>query len=190
MLTTADFKKGLHILIDRDPYQIMEYSVHTPSARGSATLVRAKVRNIRTDQVFDRTFKSGERFPAPDLDRRNVQFLYADGDELHFMDMESYDQFQLDREEMGSAAQWLVDGLTLTSMVFNGQVIGVELPQFVEMEVTRADPGTRGDTAAGRVLKEAQVASGATVRVPLYLESGEKILVDTRTGEFVKRVKS
>jgi len=189
LLTTADFKKGLQILLDGDPYQVMDYTVQTPSARGSATLVRAKVRNIRTDQVFDKTFKSGERFEVPDLERRDVQFLYAEQEMLHFMDLASYDQFQLTREALGDAARWLMDGVTLRSNVFNGAVLGVELPQFLEMEVTEVDPATRGDTAAGKVLKDARVQSGATVRVPLYLSAGEKILVDTRTGEFVKRVK-
>jgi len=189
LLTTADFKKGLQILLDGDPYRVMDYTVQTPSARGSATLVRAKVRNIRTDQVFDKTFKSGERFEEPDLERRDVQFLYAEQEMLHFMDLASYDQFQLTREALGDATRWLMDGVTLRSNVFNGAVIGVELPQFLEMEVTEVDPATRGDTAAGKVLKNARVQSGATVRVPLYLSAGEKILVDTRTGEFVKRVK-
>lgn len=189
MLTTADFKKGLHILLDGDPYQVLDYSVQTPSARGSATLVRTKVRNVRTGQVFDRTFKSGERFEEPDLEVRDVQFLYAEEDVLHFMDLESYDQFSLDREGLGEAARWPLDGLALRSNVFNGKVLGVELPQFLEVEVVEVAPGSRGDTASGKVLKEARTASGATVRVPLYLSAGERILVDTRSGEFIKRVK-
>lgn len=189
MLTTADFKKGLHILLDGDPYQVMDYSVQTPSARGSATLVRTKVRNVRTGQVFDRTFKSGERFEEPDLEKRQVQFLYSEGDDLHFMDMDSYEQFSLHRDEASDTARWLVDGQMLQSNVFNGRVLGVELPAQIEMEVTQVDPATRGDTASGKVLKEARVASGATVRVPLYLEAGERILIDTRTGEFLRRVK-
>ena len=119
MLTTADFKKGLQILLDGDPYQVMDYTVQTPSARGSATLVRAKVRNIRTDQLFDKTFKSGERFEEPDLERRDVQFLYAEQEMLHFMDLASYDQFQLTREALGDAVRWLMDGVTLRSNVFN-----------------------------------------------------------------------
>jgi len=188
MLTTADFKKGLHILIDGDPYQVLDYSVQTPSARGSATLVRTKVRNIRTDQVFDRAFKSGERFEEPDLEKRDVQFLYAEEEMLHFMDMASYDQFQMTRESVGEAGRWLADGQALRSMTFNGAVIGLELPPFLEMKVVETDAAVRGDTATGKVLKEARVTSGATVKVPSYLEAGEKILVDTRTGEFVKRV--
>jgi elongation factor P len=190
MLTTADFKRGLHVLIDGDPYEILDYSVQTPSARGSATLVRTKVRNVRTDQVLDKTFKSGERFEEPDLEKRQVQFLYADGDALHFMDLASYEQFSLPRGSVGDAARWLIDGLALHSNVFNGRVIGVALPPHVELEVVEVDPGMRGDTASGKVLKEARVATGARVKVPLYLEAGERILVDTRTGEFLKRVRA
>lgn len=188
MLTTADFKKGLNILLDGDPYQVMDYSVQTPSARGSATLVKAKVRNVRTDQVFDRTFKAGEKFEEPDLEKREVQFLYADGDAMNFMDLASYDQFHLTRDAVGEIGRWLVDGQALKSILFNGQVIGLELPPFLEMEVVSVDASARGDTATGKVLKDAQVASGATLKVPSYLDAGERILVDTRTGEFVKRV--
>jgi elongation factor P len=187
MLSTADFKKGLRILVEGEPFQIMEYNVQTPSARGSATLVKAKVRNLLSGAVFDRTFKAGERFDPPDLLRRPVQFLYRDGDDFHFMDTESYDQFHLGTEKIGDGARWLTDGLALHSTVFNGQVVNVELPRFMEVEVLETEPAVRGNTASGKVLKEAKVAAGATIKVPLYLEAGERIEVDIEERRFVRR---
>jgi elongation factor P len=187
VLTTADFKKGLRILIDAEPYLVMEYTVQSPSARGAATLVRAKVRNLLTGAVFDRTFKSGDKFDEPDLARRAVQFLYRDGDDLHFMDTESYEQFQLPGEQLGESAGWLVDGLNLHSIVFNGRIVNVELPRFIEVEVVDTEPALRGATASGKSFKDATVASGAVIKVPVYLEPGERIEVDIEERRFVRR---
>jgi elongation factor P len=190
MLTTGDFKKGLRILIEREPYEVMDYTVQSPTARGSSTLVRTKVRNILTGSVFDKTFKSGEKFEEPDLVMRPVQFLYRDGSDFHFMDLESYEQFQLSEEHVGEQGQWLTDGASLRSVLFNGSVSGIELPQFMEFEIDSTEPAVRGDTASGRVLKDAVLPTGAVVKVPLYMEAGERILVSTQTGEFVKRISS
>jgi len=190
MLTTGDFKKGLRILIERAPFEVMEYTVQSPSARGSATLYKTKVRNILTGSVFDRTFKSGDKFDEPDLQMRPIQFLYRDGSDFHFMDNESYEQFHLGTEKVGEMGQWLTDGATLRSVIFNGGVAGIELPQFMEFEIVNTEPAVRGDTASGRVMKDASLATGAVVKVPLYMERGERILVATETGEFVKRVSS
>ncbi len=188
MISTADFKKGLTILVEGKPYLIMDYAVQTPSARGAATLVRVKGRNVITGQVLEMTFKSGEKFNEPDLEKRKINFLYTEGDAFHFMDEESYEQFQLDREALGDAARWLIEGITLRSVVFEGKVMGIELPQFVEMEVTETGPGGRSDMASGKVTKSARLANGTEIRVPAYLEPGERVMVDTTTGEFVKRV--
>ena len=188
MLTTGDFKKGLRILIDRAPFEVMDYTVQTPSARGSATLVKARVRNILTGAVFDRTFKSGEKFDEPDLELRPIQFLYRDGTDFHFVDNESYEQFHLREEHVGVQARWLTDGSTLRSVIFNASVAGIELPQFMEFKILETEPAVRGDTASGRVMKDAKLATGAVVKVPLYMEAGERILVATETGDFVKRV--
>ena len=188
MISTADFKKGIRILVDADPYEVMDYTVSTPTARGSATLVRAKIRHLLTGAVFDRTYKAGEKFAEPDLQLRPVQFLYRDGADHHFMDAESYEQFQLSGEQLGDQARWLVDGATVRSLIFNGNVSGIELPQFMEFTIVETESAVRGDTASGRVMKEAKIATGAIVKVPLYMESGERILVATATGEFVKRV--
>ena len=188
MLTTADFRKGLAILVEGQPYLIMEYSVQTPSARGSATLVRIKGRNVITGQVLDMTFKSGEKFEEPDLERRKITFLYGDGDEFHFMDEQSFEQFHLDRETLQETARWLREGITLRSVVFQGAVVGIELPQFVEMKVLETGPGGRSDMASGKVTKPATLENGTQIRVPVYLQADETVMVDTTTGEFVKRV--
>ncbi len=188
MYSTADFKKGLAILVEGRPYLILEYSVQTPSARGAATLVRVKARHVLTGQVFDLTFKAGEKFAEPDLERRKTSFLYSSGGEYHFMDEESYEQFHLDRETLGDAAQWLTEGVSLRSIVFEGRVAGVELPQFVEIQVTETGPGGRSDMASGKATKSATLSNGTQIRVPVYLDAGEKVVVDTTTGEFVKRV--
>src|SRR5437867_2050150 len=124
MLTTGDFKKGLRIQIDRAPFELIDYTVQTPSARGSATLVKAKLRNILTGAVFDRTFKSGEKFDEPDLQLRPIQFLYRDGTDFHFMDTESFEQFHLDEDRVGEQSRWLADDSHLRSVIFNGSVAG------------------------------------------------------------------
>jgi len=188
MLTTADFKKGLASLVEEQPYIIMEHSVQTPSARGSATLVRIKGRNVITGQVLDMTFKAGEKFEEPDLERRKITVLYGDGDEFHFMDEQSFEQFHLDRGALGEAVRWLREGVTLRSVVFQGRVAGVELPQFVELKVTETGPGGRSDMASGKVTKAATLENGTQIRVPVYLDAGETVMVDTTSGEFVRRV--
>ena len=188
MISTADFKRGMRILVDGGPYVIMDYTVQTPSARGAATLVRTKIRNVLTRAVFDRTFKAGDRFEEPDIEIRPVQFLYRDGDDFHFMDQASYEQFHLPADALGDGPRYLAEGSVVRSLSFNGVIAGIELPQFMEFDVTETEPAVRGDTASGKVLKEAKVATGAMVKVPLYIETGERILVATETGEFVKRV--
>lgn len=187
MLSTADFKKGLRILVDGEPYTIMDYTVQTPSARGAATLVRTKIRNIVSGAVFDRTFKAGEKFEEPDVQYRQVQFLYNDGESCNFMDTGSYEQFSLTSEQMGDGAAWLTEGLEMRAVAYNGAVVNVELPAFVEAQVEMAGAGARGDTASGKNLKDAVLTNGVTVKVPLFVESGDRIIVDTRTGEFSRR---
>jgi len=189
LITTADFKKGLRLLIDGEPYTLMDYTVQSPSARGSATLVKAKVRNFLSGAVFDRTFKSGEKFEEPDIEIRTVQFLYSSGGDYTFMDNVSYDQFTLTREALGDAALYLVEGSTLRSIAFNGRVVGVDLPQFVEIAVASVEPAARTDTQSGSATKMGTLVSGATIRVPLYLKEGEVVEVDTTTGRFVRRVR-
>ncbi len=190
MFSTADFKKGLRLLIDGEPCLLTDYTVQTPTARGSATLVKAKVRNILTGAVLDRTFKAGEKFEEPDLQMRPIQFLYRDASEFHFMDTESYEQFQLSEDQVGDAARWLTEGAGLMSLIFNGRVAGIQMPPFMEFDIVETEPAVRGDTASGRIMKECRIGTGAVVKVPLYMESGERILVSIETGDFVRRVSS
>ncbi|RMF70621.1 MAG: elongation factor P [Acidobacteria bacterium] len=190
MPTTADFRKHLRILIDGQPFVVVEHTVQSPTARGSATLVRARVRNLLTGQLLDRTFKAGETFEEPDLTWRPSQFLYRDGDDLHFMDEESFEQFSLPAEQIADIVPWLTEGTVVRALHFEGRVATVELPQTLEVEVLETEPAVRGNTAAGKVMKRAVVAAGAEIQVPLYLEAGERIEVDPRDGRFIRRASS
>ena len=189
MVSTSDFKRGLRVLIDGEPFQIEEHTVQTPSARGAATLVKVRLRNIVTSQISDRTFKAGERFEEPDVAIRPVQFLYRDADGSHFMDQQTYDQFMLGDDVLGETGPWLNDQLELTGTFFNGNAVGVMLPTFVEAEIDMVGGGSKGDTASGKNLKDATLTNGKSLKVPLFIESGERVLVDTRTWEFARRAK-
>lgn len=189
MISTSDFKRGAQILVDGQPYTVLEYSVQSPSARGAATLYRTKIRHILTSQVLEKVFKAGDKFDEPDVEQRDAQYLYEGGGEYNFLDQESFEQFAFPAEALGDAVGFLAENTIVKSTIYNGEVVSVELPQFVEVDVVEVESASRGDTAAGKVMKDAKIATGATVRVPLYLDSGERILVDTTTGEFVKRVR-
>ena len=189
MLATGDFKRGLRILIDGDPYVILDVHVQSPSARGASSLTKVKVRNIKTGQVFDRTFRGGDRVEQPDLELRPVQFLYRDADGFHFMDSQSYEQVALTGEEVGDAAGYLTEGLQgIRSAVFNGRVISIDLPMTVVLRVTATDPSMKGATAQAQT-KPATLETGLVIQVPSYLEAGELVQVDTREGRFVSRAK-
>jgi len=189
MISTSDFKRGAQILVDGQPFTILDYTVQSPSARGAATLYRTKVRHILTAQVLEKTFKSGDKFDEPDVEQREAQYLYEAAGDFNFLDQESFEQFTIPKESLGDAAGFLAENTIVKSVVYNGEVVSVELPQFVEVDVVEVESAARGDTAAGKVMKEARVSTGGSVRVPLYLDAGERILVDTTTGEFVKRVR-
>src|SRR6185436_5374050 len=147
MLSTGDFKRGLRILIEGDPYVILDVFVQTPSARGASSLTTVKVRNLRTKQVFDRTFRGGDRVDEPNLELRPVQFLYRDDDGFHFMDTQSYDQFQLSADELGATAGYMKDGLEgIRSVVFNERVLSIDLPNTVALRVTDTAPAMKGAT--------------------------------------------
>jgi elongation factor P len=187
MITTTDFKRGARLMVDGEPYQLDDYTTQSPSARGAATLVRCKLRHVVSGTLLERTFKAGEKFEEPDVAFRQVQFLYGDGDSSHFMDLGSYEQFALRNEAIDDMVPWLTDGLPLNAVYWNGAVAGINLPQYVEAEVGMVGAGARGDTASGKNLKEAVLTNGITIRVPLFVESGERVIVDPRTLEFVRR---
>jgi elongation factor P len=190
MISTGDFKRGLRILVEGDPYVILEVHVQSPSARGASSLSKLKVRNLRTGQVFDKTFRGGDKVEEPDLELRPVQFLYKDDDGFHFMDAQSYDQFTLSGEDLGDSSGYLKDGLDgIRSVVFNGKVISVDLPQTVVLRVTDTAPAMKGATAQAQT-KPATLETGLVIQVPSYLESDELVLVDTREGRFMSRAKA
>ncbi|HHN73682.1 MAG TPA: elongation factor P [Acidobacteria bacterium] len=187
MPTTADFKKGTRLLIDGEPWAVVEHTLQTPSARGSATLVRARLRHLLSGQLLERTFKAGTVFDSPDLTYRSAQFLYADSQDLHFMDEESYEQFALPVAGQADVAPWLEEGMTVRAIHFQGNVAAVELPRTLEVEVLDTEPAVRGNTAAGKVMKKAIVAGGVEIQVPLYLETGERIEVDPLEKRYIRR---
>jgi elongation factor P len=185
MISTGELRKGVVIEIDGDLWQVLDYH-HIKMGRGSAQ-VRMKVRNIKRGQTVERTFQAGEKWPRAFLDKRQVQFLYSDGDEYHFMDSESYEQFSMTAEKLGDATQYMKDGMSLERTTHEGETIGVELPITVDLAVAQTDPGFAGDTQSG-ARKPATTETGLVVQVPLFVNEGDTIRVDTRSGEYLTRV--
>ncbi len=186
MYSTADFKKGLKIEIDGAPYTIVEF-LHVKPGKGGA-FVRTKIKNLMTGKVLDQTFRSGEKLKRPDLAEREMQFLYREGDSFYMMDNETYEQLALTGEQLGDAVLYLIENLNLKVLLFNQQPVAVELPNFVELSVAQAEPGVKGDTASGGT-KPATLESGAVIQVPLFINEGDQVKVDTRTGTYIERVK-
>jgi len=184
--STNEFRSGLKILIDGDPCSIIENEIVKPG-KGQA-FNRVKIRNLKTGRVVDRTYKSGESVEAADVVETDMEYLYNDGDMWHFMDPSSYEQYAASKSAVADAEKWLMEQNVCTITLWNGEPLLIDPPKFVEMVITETDPGLRGDTASGGV-KPATLETGAVVRVPLFVEQGEKIKVDTRTAEYVSRVK-
>ncbi len=183
---TSEFRSGLKLLIDGDPYVIVENEFVKPG-KGQA-FNRVKIRNLKTGRVVDRTYKSGESVEAADVVDLEMQYLYSDGDQWHFMDPSSYEQYAAGEAAVADARQWLKEEDVCNVTLWNGSPLMVEPPNHVELEIVETDPGLKGDTAQGGV-KPARLSTGATVRVPLFIEQGEVIRVNTRTGEYISRVK-
>jgi elongation factor P len=190
VITIADFKRGLRILLEGDPYVILDVHAQSPSARGASTITKLKVRNLRTGQVFEKSFRGSERLEQPDLEFRPVQFLYRDDEGYHFMDTSSYEQIRLAADEIGEGVGFLKEGLEeIRSVVFNGKVISVDLPNTVTLRVEETTPSFKGATAQAQT-KPALLETGITIQVPAYLEAGEDIVVDTRDARFLGRAKN
>ena len=185
MISTGDLRKGIAIELDGDLWQILDFH-HIKMGRGSAQ-IRIKLRNIKRGQTVERTFQAGEKWPRAVLDKRPVQFLYRDGDDSHFMEHESYEQFHLSAEQLGEVTDYLVEGMSLDRTTYQGETIGVELPLSVELKVVETEPGFAGDTQSG-AKKPATLESGLVVQVPIFVDEGDTIRVDTRTGEYQTRV--
>ena len=186
MHSTSDFKKGLKIELDGAPYVIVDFQ-HVKPGKGGA-FVRTKMKNLLTGRVLDQTFRSGERVKKPDLMEREMQYLYQEGDRFCMMDNETYEQLMLTEEQVGEARLYLTDNLDVKVLFFNQQPVAVEVPTFVELTVTQSEPGLKGDTASGGT-KPATLESGVTIQVPLFINEGDRVKVDTRTGSYIERLK-
>lgn len=186
MIGTADFKRGVVLQLDNAPCLLLDVSFQSPSARGGNTLVKTKYRNLLTGQVLEKTFKSGERVDEADFERRKGQFLYPAGDGGVFMDLETYEQYELGEELFAPVQGYLLEGAEVQLGLFQGQVVSVDAPMVVELTVSETAPAIRNATATAQT-KEAILETGLAIQVPGYLEAGERIKVDTRDGRFVSR---
>ena len=187
LIDAIDIKRKDYFEFDGAPFYCLDVTVSTPTARGGQTLVRLKMRNLITRAVFDKTFKASDKFKEPDLQMVPASYLYSDGDGSHFMDQETFETVTLSGDMIGDALDFLKEGMIVELTKFNGNPIGLELPQQVELEVTYTEPGARGDTASGNVTKAAKLETGLEIRVPLFIKQGEKVRVSTETREFAGR---
>ena len=185
MISAGDFRNGITLEIEGNVYQIMEFQ-HVKPGKGAA-FVRTKLKNIINGGVVEKTFRPTEKFPAARIDRVDMQYLYSDGDLFHFMNTETYAQIALNSDDIGDALKFVKENEMCKVCSYNGNVFAVEPPLFVELEITDTEPGFKGDTATGAT-KPAVVETGATVYVPLFVEQGDKIKIDTRSGEYLSRV--
>ncbi|HWZ51559.1 MAG TPA: elongation factor P [Granulicella sp.] len=172
---------------ENTPFACLEAEVSSPTARGGQTLVRLKMRNLLTSAVFEKTFKASDKFKEPDLVLVPASYLYSDGDGFHFLDQESFETLTLSDETVGTALDFLVEGAMLQLHKYNGNPIGLQLPIFVDLDVTHTEPAVRGDSSSGSVTKAATLETGLEIRVPLFIKEGEKVRVSTENREFVGR---
>ena len=186
MFTTSDFKRGLVVQIDGAPCILIDVSFQSPSARGANTMVKTKYRNLITSQVLEKTFRSGDKVEEADFERHKGQFLYADSGRGVFMDLETYEQFEMEEDNFALLSPYLLDGMEVQLGLFQGRMVNVDLPTSVELTVTETAPALKNATATAQT-KEAVLETGLKLQVPPYLESGEKIKVDTRDGRFISR---
>jgi len=185
MIFTSDFKNGVNILVDGEPYKIIWFQNHKPGKGGA--VMRTKMRHLRKGSIVERTFKSGERFEEVSLEKHKKQFLYAAGEDYHFMDMENYEQVHYQKDILGNNTMFLTENLEVDAIYLEGEFIGIELPTSVELRVVETVPGIKGDSVSNMV-KPAKLETGAEIQVPLFVKEGDKIKVDTRTGEYLERV--
>ena len=186
MISTSEFRNGTRLEIDGEPFYIVEFQ-HVKPGKGGA-FYRTKLKAYKTGNVIDRTFRSGEKFEEPNLEEHEMQFLYSGGDEYTFMNTDTYEQFTYQKSQLSGSTDLLKENTIAKILLYREEPIALELPIFLELKVVETDPGVRGDTASGGT-KPAVVETGAVIKVPLYLETGETIKVDTRTREYVERVR-
>ena len=185
MITTADFRNGITIELDGNLFNLV-YFQHVKPGKGGA-FVRTRLKNLKTGAVIEKTFRAGEKVELAILDKRRMQYLYREGDDFIFMDQETFEQMAIAEAEVGEAARYLVEGVTVEVPLYEGKPVAVEPPITVEMEVVDTAPGVKGDTASGGS-KPATMETGLTVNVPFFIEVGNRVKVDTRSGEYVERV--
>ncbi|MBN1570365.1 MAG: elongation factor P [Acidobacteria bacterium] len=187
LIGANELKRKTLITVDNQPYAVIDVFFASPSARGASTMVRTKLRNLITDAVMERTFRTSEKFEEPDVLLAPASFLYSDGENCHFMDEGTYEQFSLAETQLGNDRLYLKDGNSLQVLKYKGTPIAVQLPPFVELSVASTEPGGRNDTGSGGSTKPATLETGLQVRVPLFIKEGETVRVSTQTGEFVSR---
>ncbi|HXJ20430.1 MAG TPA: elongation factor P [Polyangia bacterium] len=182
---TSDIRKGLKIMIDGAPYTVVEFQFVKPGK--GAAFTRTKMKNLLTGAVLERNLRSGDKLEGADVETKTMQFLYGDADSFVFMDTSTYDQVQIPHETVGDQSAFMPENINVEVLFFNGRAVGVTLPNFIEQAVTETDPGFRGDTATGAT-KPARISTGATVNVPLFINVGDVIKIDTRSGEYLERL--
>jgi len=185
VIDTSDFRKGLKIEIDGEPFEIVEFQ-HVKPGKGSA-FVRTTIRSLLSGRVLQPTMKSGDKVGRPDIEDKDMQYLYVQGDEYYFMDTKSYEQTFISAKELGDAKNFLKESINAQILFYNGKAIGVSLPNSVDLKVVKCDPGIRGDTVSG-ALKPAELETGYTVNVPLFINEGDVLKIDTRDGKYLTRV--
>jgi elongation factor P len=187
VISTSDFKKGTKILFREEPYQIVDYQWVKPGKGGA--YIRTKMRNMITGLVHEETFRSGEKFPEPDLEYKDMQYLYNDGTLYHFMDQDSYEEISLAEQQLGDVKQLLKEQEVYNVLYFDGNPISVNPPLFMELKVLETPPGVRGDTAQGGATKPATLETGLRIQVPLFVDEGDIVKIDTRDLTYLERVK-
>ncbi|MFO7289504.1 translation elongation factor P (EF-P) [Planifilum fulgidum] len=184
MISTNDFRVGLTIELDGEVWQVMEFQ-HVKPGKGAA-FVRSKLRNLRNGNIQERTFRAGEKVPRAHVETRQMQYLYESGGEYTFMDNETYEQVSLPRERLEREVKFLKENMNVNLVIYKGETIGIQLPNTVELEVVETEPGIKGDTATGGS-KPAKLETGLVVQVPLFVQEGDRLIIDTRSGEYVSR---
>jgi elongation factor P len=184
LIDAIDIKRKMYFEFENAPYYCLDVEVSTPTARGGQTLVRLKMRNLLTRAVFDKTFKASDKFKEPDLETVEASYLYSDADGSYFLDQTTFETIMLAKEKLGDAHDYMTEGLILKLNKFNGNPIGIELPQQVELKVEYTEPGMRGATASATSTKPARLETGLEIKVPFFIEQGETVKVYTETGEF------
>ena len=188
LIGANELKRRMMIKVEGEPYAVVEVFFASPSARGAATMVRTRLRHLLTGAVLEKSFRSSEKFEEPDVAYAPASFMYADSEGFHFMDEGTFEQFTLPAEQVGDDRGYLTDGLVVQVLKYNGEAVALQLPQFVELNVAQTEPGVKGDTAGGgRDTKPATLETGLRVRVPLFIKEGERVRVNTQTGEVVGR---